>query len=330
MPISPSASTGFKGSTSGAQYINSAHANATASLSVPASGALVTVVTNVYRTQVSVTDLMSAVTLGGVAMTLAKRVRYQRGANDCIETCIWYAMNVTSGAKTIALDFVNETLDNLCSWHGDSWAGVATTSALDVTAENGTANPHSGSFAVPASGASATLAQATELVIAVITAKWSWMWNGAYDPNGGTPPSTYTFLAGRNQDNVNELPFQSVYKETSSTTGVSAAWTLEATDSTVAALATFKIGTTQRRVKVLADSSINNATGITAFAWSGDPSSVLAQKWTSRTAEASGGIVYLPTPPAAWTTGAEVNVVLYQPAGDKKTTGFVVGKVEEY
>jgi hypothetical protein len=330
MPISPSASTGFKGSTSGAQFINSAHANATASLSVPASASLVTVVTNVHRVQPSIADLMTGVTLGGVAMTLAKRVRYQRSTVECIETCIWYAMNVTSGSKTIALDFVNETLDNLCSWHGDSWAGVATTSALDVTAENGTANPHSGSFAVPASGASATLAQATELVIAVITARYSWMWNGAYSPNGGTAPSTYTFLAGRSQDNVNELPFQSVYKETAATTGVSAAWTLETSDVTVAAIATFKIGTTQRRVKVLADASINSASGITAFAWSGDPSSVLATKWTSRTAEASGGIVYLPSPPAAWTTGAEVNVVLYQPAGEVKTTGFVVGKVEEF
>lgn len=330
MPISPSASTGFKGSTSGSQYINSAHANATASLSVPASASLVTVVTNVHRVQPSIADLMSGVTLGGVAMTLAKRTRYQRSSIECVETCIWYAMNVTSGSKTIALDFVNETLDNLCSWHGDSWAGVVTTGALDVTADNSASNPHSGSFSVPASGASGTLAQAAELVIAVIAAKWSWMWNGAYDPNGGVAPSTYTLLAGRSQDNVNELPFQSVYKETSATTGVSATWALEATDLTVAALATFKIGTTQRRVKVLADSAINSASGITAFAWSGDPSSVLATKWTSRTAEASGGIVYLPSPPAAWTTGAEVNVVLYQPAGDKKTTGFVVGKVEEY
>jgi len=330
MPISPSASTGFKGSTSGAQYINSAHANATASLSVPASASLVTVVTNVHRVQPSIADLMTGVTLGGAAMTLAKRVRYQRSTVECIETCIWYAMDVTSGSKTIALDFVNETLDNLCSWHGDSWAGVATTSALDVTAENGTENPHSGSFAVPASGASATLAQATELVIAVITARYSWMWNGAYSPNGGTAPSTYTFLAGRSQDNINELPFQSVYKETAATTGVSAAWTLETSDVTVAAIATFKIGTTQRRVKVLADTAINSASGITAFAWSGDPSSVLATKWTSLTAEASGGIVYLPDPPVAWTTDAEVNVVLYQPAGDKKTTGFVVGKVEEF
>jgi hypothetical protein len=329
MPISPSASTGFKGSTSGAQYINSAHANASATLTVPANASLVTVVTNVYRAQGSAGNLMNAVTLAGSAMTLARRQNLQTGSAAGIETCVWYAMNVTSGSKTIALDFVNEALDNLCSWHGDSWPGIATSAALDIAIGNGS-DSHSGSFSVPNSGASATLAQATELVIAVCTAKWNWMWNGAYAPNGGVPPSTYTLLAGRNFDNITELPFQTVYKETSTTTGVSAAWTLEATDQTVGALVTFKIGTTQRRLRVLAPTSINNATGITAFAWAGDPSTGLATKWTSRAAEATGGVVLLPNPPAAWTTGAEVNVILYQPAGDKRTTGFVVGKVEEF
>lgn len=324
----PTASTGVKGSISGAALIDSGSAGATAALVVPDSASLVTVVTVAFRYQGSAGNLINGVTLAGGAMTLAVRKTYQDGASSGSEICIWYSMNVSSGSKTIALDFVNEDDSTLCNWHGDSWTTIATSSALDVTSSSDNVSAAT-SINVPASGSTSTLAQAAELVIAVAFSKWNWTWGGTYG-GAGTAPSGYTLITGLTEDNTNTAIFQSAYKDVSATTGVSATWAKENTGLNLAALATFKIGTTQRRVKVLADTAIDGATGITAYAWVGDPDSVLAEKWTSLTAESSGGIVYLTNPPAGWTTGTDVNVVLYQPAGDKRTTGFVVGLVEEY
>jgi hypothetical protein len=330
MPISPSASTGVKGSTASLSGIDSGSGTnyASASLTVPTSGELVTVVTAAWRWQSSAGNLINDVTLAGSSMTLAKRKNLQVSTTMGAEVCIWYAMNVSSGAKTVALDFVNEDDSTVCNWHADSWAGIVTSSALDVTSDNSVEGSTT-SFAVPNSGTTGTLAQASELVIAVASSKWNWTWNGTYG-GGGSPPSGYTLLAGLTEDNSNTAIFQTAYKEVSSTTGVSCTWTKEDTGYNVGALATFKIGTVSKRIKVLSSTSMNSATGITAYAWAGDPAGEYAQKWTGLSAESSGGTLYITTGiPSSWTTGSTVNVILYQSSGDKKGTSFVTGKVEE-
>lgn len=330
MPISPSASTGVKGSTSGTPAIDSGSGNnfASASLTVPSNASLVTVVTAAWRTQGSSGNLINDVTIGGTSMSLAVRSSQQFYANYGYELCIWYALNVSSGAKTIALDFVNEDDSTHCNWHADSWDGIVTSNALDKTSSH-SIEADASSISVPSTGTTATLAQAAELVIAAATSRWNWVWEGEYGGAGGVPAG-WEIIAGLTEDNVNQVPFQTRYKETSTTAGVSATFGKENTGVNIAVLATFKIGTVNRRVKVLTDSAINSASGITAYAWSGDPSTMLANKWANLSAESSGGILYLPDPPAAWTTGSEVNVIAYQPGGTKKSTGFVVGKVEEY
>lgn len=326
MPISPSKSTGLKGTPTAGTLLSTGDGDLSATLTAVTAGHAVIVVTAAFKTNDSAGDLVTAVSVGGSAATARVR-RTETGTNNHRnEICIWSIDNVTSGDKTVTL-----TVDGplAVNWHADSWA-IATSSAFDQSATSWFNTDGGSTPSVPASGVTANLAQASELVIAAIVDRYQWGFNGGYsDP--GAAPSGWTVLGGQVEDNADRVGFQSIYKEVSSTGGVSATWSLSQTGGAIAlAIATFKISTVSRRVKVLADSSINSATGITAYAWSSGPDTVLAQKWTGLTAESSGGIVYLTNPPAAWTAGTEVNVILYQPANDKKSTGFVVGKVEEY
>jgi hypothetical protein len=328
VPISPARSTGLKGSDAVTPEIDSGSAGAADTLAAVASGDAVTVVTYAFKAGITTGNLINAVTIGGTGATLAVR-SIRAGTNSRTEVCIWYTLNVSAGDKAIVLDFVHEDDSTYCNWHADSWA-VATASALDITSTSDYGE-NTSSVSVPSAGSTAALAQATELVLIATCDKFNYDYNGDGD-EPGTAPTGYIWLSGQVSDNLNKIGCQSAYKETSSTAGVNATWSqaAQAGAVAVAALATFKITTVQKRVKVLADSDINGATGITAFAWSGDPSAVLATKWTGISAESSGGIVYLSDPPSAWVAGSDVNVVMYQPAGDKAGTSFVVGRVEEY
>jgi hypothetical protein len=233
---------------------------------------------------------------------------------------------MTAGNKAVVVS-VNGPL--YINWHADSWA-IGVTSPLDRTATATHLNPGTTATPVPASGTTATLAQASELVIAAATSKYNYVWGGTYG-GAGTPPAGYTTVAGLTEDNVNQVTFHTAYRETTTTGGVSAAFsTASTTDNTTAVIATFKITSVQRRVRVLLDSSVNSDTGITAYAWSGEPDASLASKWSGLSAEASGGILFLTSPPAAWAVGADVNVIAYQPAGDKNGSSWVLGRVEEY
>jgi hypothetical protein len=326
VPLSPTLSTGLQGSDAGNPTLSTGAAKLSATLTGVTSGHAVIVVTHAYKPSTASGDLVTGVTIGGSAATLAvRRVESNTGNLHRTETCVWYALNQTAGNKAIVLS-VNGPL--YVNWHADSWA-IATASAIDKTA-SAWAQGAGSTFAVPGAGDTGTLAQSTELVIAAVTDKYQWGLNSGYsDP--GIAPSGYTALAGNVADNLNRVGCQTAYRETNSTAGVSASWALAQTGGDVTGvIATFKIATVQRRVKVLADSAMNGATGITAYAWSGDPSTSFATKWTGLSAQPSGGIVYLASPPSGWATGSDVNVVLYQPAGTKKGTSFVLGRVEEY
>lgn len=325
MPISPALSTGLQGSTAAVPTLSTGHANLTATLTGVTAGHAVIVVTHAYKQSTASGDLVTGITIGGVAATLAKReANSNTTTTHRTETCVWYLLNQT-GTKAIVLS-VNGTL--AVNWHGDSWP-IATSAALDKTA-GAWVQGAGATISCPSTGDSGTLAQAAELVIAAVTDRFQYGWNSGYsDP--GNAPSGYTALSGQVADNVNRVGCQTIYKETNTTAGVSASWTPAQTGGDVtSALATFKISTVQRRIKVFADASVNGVTGITGFAWIGNPKDTLATEWLGVNAEATGGIVYLANPPSTWTTGSDVNVILYQPAGAKKGTSFVLGRVEEY
>jgi hypothetical protein len=325
MPIAPTLSTGLKGSDSTNPTLSTGDAKLGATLTGVTAGHAIIVVTNAFKFSTASGDLVTGVTIGGSAATLAvRRAESNSGTSHRTETCIWYALNQTSGNKAIAIA-VNGPLS--INWHGDSWA-IATSSALDQTASSW----EQGADGTVSVGATSTLAQAVELAIAVATDRYQWGWNSGYaDP--GNPPSGYTALSGQCADNVNKVGFQSAYKETSSTAGVDASWAPAQTGGDVTAvIATFKVSTVQRRLKVLAGTAMNGKTGITLHAWAGTPKDSVAQEWTGLSAEASGGILYSTgtEPPAAWTTGAIVNAIAYQPSGTKQGTGYVQAIVEEF
>lgn len=325
MPISPTLSTGLKGSDSTNPTLSTGDAKLSHTLAGVTATHAVIVVTNAYKPSTASGDLVTGVTIGGSAATLAvRRAESNSGTSHRTETCIWYALNLSSGDKAVVLS-VNGPLS--VNWHADSWA-IATSSALDKTASSW----EQGADATVSVGATSTLAQAVELVIACATDRYQWGWNSGYaDP--GNPPSGYTALGGQCADNVNRVGFQSAYKETSTTAGVDASWAPAQTGGDVTAvIATFKITTVQRRLKVLAGSAMNSKTGITLHAWPGNPKDSVAQEWTGLSAQASGGILYTTgaEPPAAWTTGAIVNCIAYQPSGTKQGTSYVQGIVEEY
>lgn len=324
MPISPSKSTGLRGSDAAEPTISTGNAKLSSTLTGVTAGHAVIVVTAAFKFSDPSGDLVTGVTVGGSAATARVR-RVETGTNTHrSEICIWSLDNVTAGDKAVVL-----TVDGPLgvSWHADSWA-IATSSPFDKSSTYWIDGAGS-TITVPST---ATLAQSTELAIAAIVDRYQWGWNGGTSDPGAAPAgSGFTVLSGQVSDNANRVGFQSLYLETSSTAGVGATWTPTQTGGSVAAaVATFKISAVQRRVKVLADSAINGVTGITALAWPGNPKDSVAQEWTGLAAEASGGIVYLASPPAGWTTGADVNVILYQPAGAKKGTSFVLGRVEEY
>ncbi len=329
MPIAPSKSTGAKGSDSGNRYLSTGDSRLSATLtSVPATHSVI-VTTCAVIVGVTTGNLVSGVTVGGTSATVVGSRLQVNNAGARHEIVRWIVPNVSAGDKAIVISLVNASTE--INWHGDSWP-IAVSGAYDVGASNSygagvtTVN-------VPNSGVTGTLAQAVELVLATVMAKFTWQWGSTYGEPGDPPSSGYTTLADISIDNLNSVSFQTAYKETSAVTGVSASWTKTIDgDTPLALLQTFRISTVQRRLKVLAGSAMNGLTGITLHAWSGNPKDVLAQEWTGLTAQASGGILYTAgtAPPAGWTTGSIVNCIAYQPAGSKGGTSYVQGIVEEF
>ena len=331
MPLSPSVSSGVRGSDAANPTLSTGAAKLAHTLTGVTATHAGIVVTNAYKLATASGELVTGVTIGGAAANPDVRI----GATDSLghrtETCIWSLENLTAGDKAVVLTVSGPLYVN---WHADSWA-IGVTSPLDKTETATHLNPGTTAVPVPVTGTTATLSQASELVIASAASKFSYAWGGAYG-GGGTPPAGYTLLAGLTEDNVNQCNFQSVYRETTTTGGVSAAFAVSSTDAnTTGAIATFKITTVQRRVRVRAaplagGPSFMGATGLTVHAWPGNPKDSVATEWLGLTAEAAEEVVFLSNPPAAWAVGADVNVIVYQPSGALGGTSWVRGRVEEY
>jgi hypothetical protein len=294
---------------------------------VVAGNALVAIV-YAHRASGSSGDIVSGygTTIGGSAAntwTLAARSkRLDDGGVWCLEMTIWVALNVAAGT-TVGKPTFNFT-DALYVWsHMDEWSGIATSSAVDKTDADYAIN----TATTITTGATATLAQASEVVITAIGTRLAYSWNGS-STGAGTAPSTYTILQGTT-DNADGVTGQSAYKEVTATTGVSATWTYANAQTAVAAIVTLKQATTTLRLEIddIDSTDISGTTGWTFWAWSGDPLDAKAVKrWTSYAASISGTKLVFDSAPAGAAANDTYNVMGYQPSGTL-TTGFMVGTV---
>lgn len=160
-------------------------------------------------------------------------------------------------------------------------------------------------------GPTATLTQAEQTAIAVVIGRWWWQFNGAGD--GGTAPSGWARAAGSSDNAM--LPYQVAYREISSTTALSAAWTVPASqgDGGQAVIFTLKksVGTLRTRIKFKTGSGIDGVTGCTVKLWRGDPDTNYSTTYTGRAAEASGDVMYTPAPAGA-IAGDTLTVVVFK------------------
>lgn len=333
MPISPVRSA----SSPAGLNVDSGWASAALTLNGVSTGNALIAVVAAFRSATTIgNNLINGVEsrIGGTldrSFTLARRQQIQGAGGQLTEVTIWFALNVSAGNTNVILDFNYEDDSTTCRWGVDEWPSILTTGALDVTS-SGTAASNTASLTTTTT---ATLAQAVELAIGVIGNRENFSWNGSGADPGAAPAGGWTVLRGQVQDNANDIPWQAVYRETAATSGFSITWNkAQQLDSgTVAAVATFRIGTTNRRARFVLDPSVNGATGITAYIWRGLPETVgnNARRYNGITAEASGGIVLVPlgTDSATYVTGESVNALLMQPAGTRGTT-LLTGTIETY
>lgn len=176
-------------------------------------------------------------------------------------------------------------------------------------------------------GPTATLTQADQTAIAIVLGRWWWQLNGTGD--GGTAPSGWTRAVGSTDNSM--LPYQVAYREISSTTALSAAWTVPASqgDGGQALIFTLKksVGTLRTRVKFKTGSGINGVTGITVKLWRGDPDTNYSTTYAGRAAEASGDVMYTPAPAGA-VDGDTLNVVAFKTGSPAYSTEYRTATVE--
>lgn len=228
--------------------------------------------------------------------------------------------NAAAGSTTVSLDCTLEDTNNYIAWMVTEVSGALTTNAHD-TGSSAEVDGTPASIAVPAT---ATLSQADEIVFAFVGAKW---W---YDLNGGVPPTGWT-LDGLNDSN-NIINAMFVSKIVTATTAQSVTFVGVANQSVaegaMAMIQTYKAGASVNyRVRALFNTAINGDTGITALVWKGSADTVLARQVTSLTAEASGGILFIPLPATGYTNGESVNVIAYNSVD---TSGLITASVETY
>lgn len=264
--------------------------------------------------------LISAIT-DSKGQTWTKREEQQDTAEDSHGwSYIFDCQNAAAGSTTISLDCAVEDNNNFIVWMVTELAGVPTSSAHDKgnkTSVSGTAS----SISVPATAA---LAQADSIYLVLVSAKW---W---YDINGGSAPTNWTLDGYANANSFVCAMFAS--RIVTSTTGLGFSVTGVANQSTddgaTGIIYAYKAaGSSNYRVRALFDTTINGDSSITAYVWTGEPSSVVATKFTGLTAEASGGVLLINLPSTGYTNGQSVNVLAFN---STDTSGLITATVETY
>lgn len=281
---------------------------------VAAGNTLVAIVVAGYPAGVD-TDLVSGygTTVGGTPNNTWTNVLRRRlgetGGTWYVEVTAWIASSVAAG-DTVGKPTVPLSGNYWIYQHMDEWTGIMSASPVDQTA---TASALTGSSLTV--GPTGALAVASQTVIAAIGSRYNFVWNGDFsDP--GTPPATYTTVRGT-RDNVPGIVGQTVYKDVTSTTAVSASWTYATDEPVVAGLFTLKQGSTALRLEIDdIKPDIAGTTGWTFWAWSGNPAAAPAAKeWTAYSASVVGGKLVFPDAPTGATAGSTWNVYGYQPSG---------------
>ena len=230
------------------------------------------------------------------------------------EVTAWIASNVAAG-NTVGKPTFSLTDALTVFSHMDEWSGIATSSPVDKTA---TAD-ESGAAGTLTVGPTGTLSQASEVVIGAIGNRYNYSW---------TSPSGFTVLQSTTDNSTGNVA-QSLYREVSATTSLSATWSyVTGYGPAVGVLFTLKQGTTTLRLEVdNIDADITGTTGWTFWAWPGDPlDSAASKRWTSYSATLSSGKLVFPDAPSGAAENSTWNVMGYQPSGTL-TTGFMSGTV---
>lgn len=229
----------------------------------------------------------------------------------------WIARNVTAGAKSITLNFVNSSANvaagfafavprvpasgTYCSRVVNAVYGINVTSVVASISTN--------------------LSQARNTVVAVASGIGTNLWNGSASGDG-VQPSGWSMLRGVTENftggNVDGPPFQAGYIDTNSVAPLSATWTVaddtldEGFVTTIFALLDVEGG---NYVEILlepasgAGITINGSTGWTVEVSAGDPKDG-AQVFSNVAARATGNEIRVPAP-AGTTAGQTVNVIVY-------------------
>lgn len=295
---------------------------------VTAGNSLIAVVAT-YRLSTASGELLTAIT-DNEPNTWALRARSisaDSGSGHRTGIYIYSAYNVGAGSTTVQLDMTYEDDTTYVGWVVFEVSDLATSAAFDVSSTGTSESPTT----TVSTGATATLAQANEFVVAALAAPYAYAINSV--GGSGSPPSGYTLLAGQTGNvTIPTMPFQVVYKTVSDTAAVSAAWEIpsDAGELNAAVIATFKpVVSTALRVTVDVTDGVAGETGIEAHVWTARPDQGVSTRYTGSavTIAGSAGSYKLKLSPAPTGTvdAQSVNVVAFNTL---EGTGYVTGTVE--
>lgn len=191
-------------------------------VTVPVGGGSIIVRIGSYRPATASGELVNGVNATGLTFTEVVSDGATSSNSDRTMGYMFIAHNVAAGSHTLTLDATYEDDTTLFSWDADVWTGLNLTDAIDVFSSGLVSNNELATSI--SSGATAALAQATGVAIAMVAGPYVYAWN---DVGGsGSPPSGWTLINGSTTQITSELPFQSCYKALASTDPVSATWTI--------------------------------------------------------------------------------------------------------
>jgi hypothetical protein len=266
-------------------------------------------------------NLVDAVTSSPAATwTAAGSSLWTQAGGHRVAIHAFVAHAVTGGSTTVTLDTTYETNDTYVSWFFFEVSGLAASASFDKTDD---ANAIDSASTITA-GPTATLATASQFIIAVAASRYWWNYNG-----GTAAPSGYTTLASSVVNDSVISTFHASYKNVSATTAVDATWTVpSASDGGVALVSTFRNSSSVIRctfVNGTPPDDITGVTGITAYVWEGDPADSLPIKYTGLSAEVSGNTLLIPAP--GWAAPSDtVTVIAYSASGG--ASPLMLGTVE--
>lgn len=237
---------------------------------------------------------------------------------------IYECLAAGAGSTTISLDCAIEDNNNFIIWDVTEYSGVGSvdTGIHDADAVNGAAGSVSTGPVTPSVD--------DTLVVTGVGARW-WYYVQGNGVDDDSPPTGYTTNNLQNGNTYGQ--FQSAYRILTSAAAQTPSWNGPAGQSAdygaVAAVAVYRAATgTNLRIRAIFNTAINGDSGITAYVWTGEPSSVVATKFTGLTAEASGGVLLINLPSnTTLTNGQSVTVLAFNSAD---TSGLVTGTVETY